>query len=245
LLKRARTDYMLRFGGELPNDLRAKLAPEWLQQLCWLNLRLDDPVLDVGCGNGARLFVMRDAGFTNLTGIDPFISEEADLPGVQLRRTSIWNMPGRYKLIMFNHSFEHMPHPETVLQRTRELLVPGGTVIIRTPLADCAALNRYGSFWAQLDAPRHIHIHTPASIELLASHAGLRLLRTARDSTAFQFWGSEQYMQGITLESESSWLRNPSASPFTREQINAWEHAARELNRSGRGDQGVLYLAAA
>ncbi len=39
-------------------------------------IKFRDRILDVGCGNGSLLAQLLKIGFTNLTGVDPFINEE-------------------------------------------------------------------------------------------------------------------------------------------------------------------------
>ena len=80
------------------------------------------------------------------------------------------------------------------------------------------------------------------SFERLVAGAEFRIVKQWCDSTAFQFWGSEQYKRDIPLYSARSWLVDPERSIFSKEQIEAYEGRARELNASGRGDQIVAWL---
>jgi len=80
------------------------------------------------------------------------------------------------------------------------------------------------------------------SIKILAAQAGLVVAHVFYDSDEFQFWASKQYAKDIPLRSERSWSENPSASPFTAEQIAEWKKRAAELNRERRGDQAMFYL---
>ena len=51
-------------------------------------------------------------GFTNLTGIDPFLESDIYYPnGVKVLRKGISELEGTYKVIMLHHSFEHMSEP--------------------------------------------------------------------------------------------------------------------------------------
>jgi hypothetical protein len=71
---------------------------------------------------------------------------------------------------------------------------------------------------------------------------GLRLDSVAYDSTGFQFWGSEQYIHDIPLESERSYSKDAAHSQFSADQIAAYEAKARDLNTRRLGDQAAFYL---
>src|SRR5690606_13809129 len=113
---------------------------------------------------------------------------------------------------------------------------------IRVPVADSWAWRHYGTDWVQLDAPRHLFLHTRRSLDLLAADAGLVVERVADDSGAFQFWGSEQYRRDIPLRDPRSYAVNPRASDFTAAQIREFRRRAADLNARGEGDQASFYL---
>jgi len=200
-------------------------------------------VLDVGCGTGLMLLQLRDAGFRDLTGVDPYI--ERDLRyrgGVAVLKRPLSALARTYDVVMLHHSFEHVEDPHETLREVSRLLAPGGLVLIRMPVARCHAWDLYGTDWVQIDAPRHLVVHSEDSMRLLARTAGFEVTEVVYDSTAFQFWGSVQYQQDIPLWSERSYVVNPRRSPFTAAQIRAWEGQAEDLNAAGRGDQACFYL---
>lgn len=204
---------------------------------------LDTEILDVGCGAGHLLRQMQDAGFTRLTGIDPFLPEGVFASeGLSLHRCGMEEWEGSYDLIMLHHSFEHMPDPAAALAEVRRLLRPRAFALIRIPLAGSFAWREYGPDWVQLDAPRHLHLHTPASMRLLAERAGFEVDRVEFDSTGFQFWGSEQYRRGIALFDARSYAVAPEQAVFSPAEIRAFEVRAEELNRSGEADSACFYL---
>ena len=200
-------------------------------------------VLDVGSGTGALLLDMRAYGFKHLTGVDPFIERDIDyVNGVRILKRHLEEYDGRHDLVMLHHAFEHMSGPLGVLQRIRVLLHPDGVLLLRIPIASSEAFETYGTDWVQLDAPRHLYLHTRRSMDLLARQAGFAIIRVAYDSTAFQFWGSEQYRRDIPLLDARSYHVNPGASVFTAAQIADFEARARRLNEQERGDQACFYL---
>jgi SAM-dependent methyltransferase len=162
---------------------------------------------------------------------------------VVIRRQALSEVDGQYDAIIFNHVLEHIEEPIEELGVAATRLRPGGHVIVRVPLADSEACERYGEHWAQLDAPRHVTLPTQRALEQAVGRVGLRVVDAWRDSNAFQFWGSEQYLLGITKFGERSWEADREHSPFTAKQVRAWEADAHRLNRAGRGDQGAFVLA--
>ncbi len=200
-------------------------------------------VLEVGTGGGAVLGQLRRLGFTDLVGIDPYLdAEERTWGPITIRRQSLGEVDEPADVILFHHVLEHVADPVDELRRARELLRPGGHVLVVVPLADSAALECYGASWVQLDAPRHLTVPTEAGLTAGARTAGLGLVEHWRTGTALQFWGSEQYMRGIPLADARSWHRSPEASPWTARQVDRWSRRARRLNAAGRGDEGAFVL---
>jgi hypothetical protein len=114
--------------------------------------------------------------------------------------------------------------------------------VIRIPTVSSYAWKHYGVNWVQLDAPRHFYLHSLESMRFLVEQAGLKLSEVVYDSTAFQFWASEQYALNIPLYDDRSYAVSPKRSYFTKEQIAAFEKRASELNRTNLGDQAAFYL---
>lgn len=216
------------------NDLLPFLAP--------LRLRLTARILDVGSGSGLYLLQLRAAGFKQVTGVDPFIASDIHYDsGVTIVKSTIFDMKGKWDLIMFNHSYEHISEPVETLQRCAGLLAPGGCCLLRIPTVSSYAWQHYRTNWVQLDAPRHFFLYSVAALEIVASRTGLRIADVVYDSTGFQFWGSEQYVQDIPLLSERSYLKQPGAV-FSESDILKFEEQAKRLNASKQGDQAAFYL---
>ena len=227
-----------------------------LPSLRYVNVTLDSKILDVGCGAGHLLHSMQEAGFKNLLGIDPFNTEDIHYDnGLSIIKNSIQELTisdkqndtsGKdedgWDLIMFNHSYEHVYDQVEVLKKTWELLKPGGICMLRVPTVTSWAWRHYAENWVQLDAPRHLFLHSIKSIHLLAEKTGFELTEVIYDSFAFQQWGSEQYQQDIALHDENSYAINPEKSPFTKEDIRNFEEHSNILNKSKAGDQAAFYL---
>ena len=243
-LTRVRDSYAVSNRGALGKILSRYFPPHIaLRSLSHLRLDRSARVLDVGCGSGLVLNAMGNVGFTSLVGIDPFLSADVEYDnGVKLLKKAIHEVAGEYDVIMFHHAFEHISDPEPTLEAVRQLLAPGGSCIIRVPTVSSYAWQHYGINWVQLDAPRHFYVHSVKSVKILAERAGLEVSSVAYDSSAFQFWASEQYALDIPLYDTRSYAVSPANSIFTKHQIANFEKRAVELNSAKLGDQAAFYL---
>lgn len=200
-------------------------------------------IADVGCGSALLLHRMHLDGFTHLTGIDPFAPASIpSAPGFRIIRDDVFAVSERFGLIMLHHTFEHLSEPLRVLRHLHALLEPGGHLLIRIPVASSHAYRHYGADWVQLDAPRHLFLHTEASIARLAADSGFAVAGVEHDSTDFQFWASEQYRKDIPLKSPQSHAVDPNGGLFSAETIAGYQAQAEELNRRGQGDSACFYL---
>ena len=120
----------------------------------------DAAVLDVGCGGGELLRSLAQAGCRALTGIDPFLpGDSRPVPGLRLLARSIDELSdGAYELVMFHHSFEHLPDQLGTLRAVSRLLRPEGWCLICVPVATSLARQMYGADWVDLRrAPSPLH----------------------------------------------------------------------------------------
>jgi len=241
----------LRTGGKifgaviaaLPTGVRLALG-DAVRAVGQCGLGRDARILDVGCGSGALLDRLSRAGFTNVSGVDPFLACDCTTPeGVPLLKSHLQAVTGSFDLIMFNHSLEHVSDPVATLKDAREKLSDGGICLVRLPTTSSEAWTTYGPDWFQIDAPRHIVIPSRQGMALAAEAVGLRIDRTSDDSSVAQFIGSEAYRRDIPLtelKSIRSLLRL-----FGARRIWVWDRRAARLNRQGRGDQTGFVLRAA
>ena len=196
-------------------------------------------VLDVGCGRGDDLRVLRTLGYRTLVGADPYLDDSVKEEGLRLLKRSIHEVDEIFDVITFNHSLEHLPDPRAVLEKAGSMLANGGGCLIRTPIAPSHALKRYGGNWVQLDPPRHLFIPSVAGLRALLDEYAIVVDRVVYDSTAFQFWGSELYERGVPLVSAEA--AGSEGEHFDEDEMRAFEDLARKVNASREGDQVSVY----
>lgn len=244
-LRRERTR---RFLGER-TAIGALLAlaskePEHFDWLRRAKVGLGSRILDLGCGAGKLLLKLQRDGFRSLLGADPFLESDIDYDnGVRILRRGLESLEGSFDLVMLHHSFEHLPDPAGALASLAARIVPGGTLLLRIPVADCWARRKYGVHWVAWDAPRHLFLHTPRSIALLAARAGFEVSETVYDSGTQQFASSELYLRGVPYVEHGRYKPGNSPESFSFEQWRTWAREAAELNARRDGDTACFYLA--
>lgn len=242
-IRKSRNEFAV-FQKGLIGSLIYKYYPKpALQVLSQIKIKTSDSILDIGSGAGDILNDLAEIGFNNLLGIDPYIKEDFEYKnGVKILKKNVYELEGKWDLIMLHHSFEHMADPLDTLIKISQLLSKTGVCLIRIPIADSFAWKHYRENWVQIDAPRHFYIHSINSVTLLANKTNLNIEKVVFDSTEFQFWGSEQYKREIPLIAEISYQQNSKKSIFSKKEIAEFRQRASELNKQNQGDTCAFFL---
>ena len=137
-------------------------------------------VLDVGCGDGRFLDVMRVAfGDTVEThGID-FDAKAVAFAAGNGHQTRVGTIDdadyptASFDVVYISHVIEHLPSPREFLRSAHRVLAPGGVLHIETPNLDCAEARLFRRrYWGGYHFPRHWHLFTPESLSRLATESG-------------------------------------------------------------------------
>ena len=118
-LKRHRAKYSFT-GSDIIGAIISTIAPYpgFYEYFKKSKVNVNSCILDVGCGYGKLLLWMRNEGFKNLLGIDPYIVESIHYPnGLSVLKKRIEDLDQKFDLIMFHHSFEHMMDPYAVSRK--------------------------------------------------------------------------------------------------------------------------------
>lgn len=218
------------------HPLAALLTLRYPKRVAWLPrgaVPFDAPVLDIGCGGGRTLALLAHEGFTNLTGLDPYLEESRINEKFRLLKQEPVEHQGSYKLIYALHVLEHVHDPYEFLGQVHRLLGENGLCVIAMPNPASLAFHFYRQFWYALDAPRHLVLYSPEAFHRIAEESGLYVYHSYSDSTTEQFLGSEQYLRGKT-RAEFDDIRG------SRYYLAAGLTAL--LNRIGYGDSRIYFL---
>ena len=146
-------------------------------------------VLDVGCGSGAFLELLRSLGWI-VAGVepDPPAREAAASRGIQVAATleEIADRPG-FDFVTMSHVLEHVPDPIAFLTSASELLKEGGRLLVVTPNAASLGSRRFGADWFALEVPRHLAVYSPAGARAILGR--IALLHDPRVTTSARIAG--------------------------------------------------------
>jgi SAM-dependent methyltransferase len=131
-------------------------------------------VLDVGCGDGSFLQAL---GERSSVGMDLSLAalRAARARGVRGVRATLGDgalRPGTFSLVTAFHFVEHVCPPEPVLAAMRELLAPGGELVLQVPNARSWQAALLGRRWHGYDVPRHLVDYTDRAFVALLDRCG-------------------------------------------------------------------------
>jgi len=198
------------------------------------------PILDVGCGAGDFLCELRRLGYVNLTGCDPFLDHDIFYgDDIKIHKKTIHQMEGKYDKIFMNDSFEHVTDPHEVMDSIKRLLSPNGIARIAIPIYPNIAYDMFGADWYQLDAPRHIFLHSRQSMELLVKEHNLRIVEIEYNADVSQIFRSYLYSKDIPFwdQKMSMVIEDLGVS-----EANAVAQLSKEANEKGYGDHAVFCI---
>ena len=136
-------------------------------------------ILDIGCGTGAFLNNMQQAGW-QITGLEPdanAIKTANALYNISPKAPhELFSLPANsYDAITMWHVLEHVHQLHEYIEQLKNLIKPKGAIFIAVPNYQSLDAGLYGAHWAAYDVPRHLYHFSPKSIEHLVSLHGLKI----------------------------------------------------------------------
>jgi len=150
-------------------DVRALVARAHLRQPA-------QKILDYACGNGAFALSLQRAYPTSAVWATDYHEQAPPmLRGTQIHYTAYGNLPAHapFDLILCRHVLEHTYDPVKFLAGVRDLMSPGGVLLIEVPNLEAPLRKVFGKYWDGYYVPYHpIHFSKPA-LHQAAANAGL------------------------------------------------------------------------
>jgi 2-polyprenyl-3-methyl-5-hydroxy-6-metoxy-1,4-benzoquinol methylase len=135
-------------------------------------------ILDVGCGRGILPTLMRERGWEvdALEFSETAARHARDELHLPVFVGDIVQSPyadSSFDTVVLWHVLEHLADPAAAIRRARQILKPGGLLVIAVPNFESLQARFAGRHWFHLDVPRHYH------------HFGLTVLRRLLTANGF------------------------------------------------------------
>ncbi|HUJ79565.1 MAG TPA: class I SAM-dependent methyltransferase [Nitrospiria bacterium] len=134
-------------------------------------------ILDVGCGDGARLAAYHAAGW-QVWGVDLDPSAIRDAKnrgfGVFLQgELAAQNFPPEtFDVVRMDNTLEHVLEPRAVIREIRRLLKPAGRLYLYVPNGESLTMRVLGRYSINSWIPFHVVLFTPTTIRRLLDEEG-------------------------------------------------------------------------
>jgi 2-polyprenyl-3-methyl-5-hydroxy-6-metoxy-1,4-benzoquinol methylase len=146
-------------------------------------------LLDVGCGDGRFLALLRDFGDPKwqVVGLELDASAVAQCraDGFEAHAERVEDFAeqseqqGRFDAVIMLQLIEHVEDPALICERVHALLRPGGVFIVETPnLAGLDYRIFRGRWWGHYHFPRHWHLFSRESLVRMLEQRGFEIERT-------------------------------------------------------------------
>jgi SAM-dependent methyltransferase len=162
--------------------VRRKLEAKRLLSCCE-GLGKNARIIDVGCGDGFHLSLLRDFGQKGwqLEGVD--LSDRAVEMGVRnglkIHKGTVQKLDlpkSSYDLAFMIATIEHVDDPTAVLMAVRSLLKPGGKLVIVTDNTNTLDFKLSQTrHWGGYHFPRHWNLFNPNTMRAIARKTNLEL----------------------------------------------------------------------
>jgi len=201
-------------------------------------------LLDVGCGDGQALAILRDLGWT-VTGLD---TDERAIASAVARGLDVIQgtliesrFPDQtFDAVVSSHVIEHVHDPRAFLAESRRILREGGRLVAVTPNVRAYSHARHGRYWRGLEPPRHLTLFSQSGLKRLATAAGLldvAVTPTARAVALTEI--ASAVVRECGHYDEDRW---PGLPIWMRAQVEQWRAQSR-LHRSSESGNELLLTA--
>lgn len=184
------------------------LARVWLhvaQSVAWYVVpewRGGGAILDVGCGSGKLLDVMKLLGWRT-AGVEPSsdAAERARAKGHEVvcgAAEELHHAPESFDVAYLWHVLEHTHSPRRTLENCYRYLKPGGRFHLSVPNWRSFHRRLFGKYWWSSDAPRHLYQFEATTLRRYLDEIGFHGVKmTTRTGTSSWVRGVRHTINGI------------------------------------------------
>lgn len=133
-------------------------------------------LLDVGCGCGALLKLLKDDGWeTHGVDISSYATKKVEEIGLDVFTGELIEagfLDKYFDIVILHHSLEHIYDPAEVLREVFRILKDNGILIIGVPNIKSIEARIFRQNWFPIEAPRHLYHFSLRTLDLLLNKTG-------------------------------------------------------------------------
>jgi ubiquinone/menaquinone biosynthesis C-methylase UbiE len=138
-------------------------------------------LLEIGCGSGMYLDLMRALGWRRVVGVDigaTAIQQAKDVLDIEAYCGSLEEAhldSNSFDAVSLSHTLEHIPEVVEFLREVYRVTRPGGRLAVIVPNIASRGARKFGADWFHLDSPRHTVNFNRRSLSMVLERAGFRV----------------------------------------------------------------------
>jgi len=139
-------------------------------------------VLDIGCGNGQFLELLKSFGDVEIFGTEMQGSSAQRASKIEGLNLKIGELSGGdyekeyFDVVTMFHVFEHLKNPNQYLDIIDDILIKNGHLVVSFPNIDSWQSRFFKGKWLHLDPPRHLFFFSPKVFKELMTKRGYQLI---------------------------------------------------------------------
>lgn len=160
-------------------------------------------LFDIGAGDCRHFRAIGEHGDFEFSGVElnAEMAEAARHQGFDVTAGSFeeFDTDGRENsvdILNMNHVIEHVIDPYATLEKIHTLLDRGGVFYGRTPKLPSYGLKLFGRYWGGYHFPRHLHLFSKESLELLLKNSGFSHVQIIEDLNLFPALSLQNFLLG-------------------------------------------------
>jgi SAM-dependent methyltransferase len=175
------------------------------KRLLALSERRPIRLFDIGAGDCRHFRAIGAAseGSFEFSGVElnPSMAEAARGEGYDVTASSFEEFDatgreGTVDILNMNHVIEHVIDPYETLERIHTLLDEDGVFYGRTPKLGSFGVKIFGRYWGGYHYPRHLHLFTEESLELILRKSGFSEVEIIEDFNLFPALSLQNFLLG-------------------------------------------------
>ncbi|MDO8585923.1 MAG: class I SAM-dependent methyltransferase [Armatimonadota bacterium] len=166
-----------------------------------IGARKTGSVLDVGCGRGLFLRLLKSLGWQCCgTELSETLVSSLMGCGIDVRRSSVLECgfpDNTFDVVTIYHALEHLSNPLETLREVRRVIKEDGLLIIGAPNIASVQSRLSGSRWFHLDVPRHTVHFSRETLASIAERCGFEIVASRSFSAEYDPYGLLQSILNV------------------------------------------------